>query len=142
MKIVVLFQSMRGTTRRAAAMIGEALVERGHDVNTYPVTAFDYQKLAEADLVIVGTWTDGFILFGQRPGQMAKLNNMPDVPGKAMAVYVTYDVAPKKAIPKLAEWAESKGGVVVARAGLHKRRLDEGLDAFLDAALTGVTAAA
>jgi flavodoxin len=141
-KIVVLFQSMRGTTRRAAGMIGQALVERGHEVHTYPVTAFDYQKLAEAELVIVGTWTDGLILFGQRPGQLAKLNNMPEIPGKRVGVFVTYEFAPKAALPQLAEWAESKGGVVVARAGFNKRRLDDGMDAFLDAVLAGVPAAA
>jgi flavodoxin len=140
-KIVVLFQSMRGTTRKVAGMIGEALADRGHDVHTYPVTAFDYQKLAEADLVIVGTWTDGLILFGQRPGQMGKLNIMPDIPGKRVGVFVTYEFAPKAALPGLAEWAESKGAVVVARAGFNKRKPEEALGAFLDDVLAGVAAA-
>ena len=37
------------------------------------ITAVDYQALAEADLVVVGTWTDGLVLFGTILGARVRM---------------------------------------------------------------------
>ena len=65
--IVVIHQSRTGNTRRAAELIGGAAEAAGDTVAVRPVTNIDFKELAEADLVFVGTWVDGLILFGHRP---------------------------------------------------------------------------
>ena len=43
----------------------------------------DYQALSDADLVIVGSWVDGLILVGQRPGRLGRITAMPALAGQA-----------------------------------------------------------
>ena len=73
MKIVVLHQSRTGNTKRAAELIGGAVQSAGAEVAVRPISNIDYKELADADLVFIGTWVDGLILLGQRPGDAGKI---------------------------------------------------------------------
>ena len=77
MKAVVLFESMTGNTRRAAELIGGALAAQGDEVSVRPVTDIDFHELAIADVAFIGTWVDGLVLFGQRPGRAGRLRRLP-----------------------------------------------------------------
>ena len=101
--IVVIHQSRTGNTRRAAELIGGAAEAAGDTVAVRPVTNIDFKELAEADLVFVGTWVDGLILFGHRPGDAAD---------------------------KLAALLEGHGANVIAARSLNRRRLDDEAPAF------------
>ncbi|MDP6076684.1 MAG: flavodoxin family protein, partial [Acidimicrobiales bacterium] len=68
MKVVVIHQSRTGNTKRAAELIGGVAEAAGTAVAVRPTTNIDMAELAEADLVFVGTWVDGLILFGHKPG--------------------------------------------------------------------------
>src|SRR5829696_1469559 len=69
MRAVVIYESLTGNTARAARLIAEAAREEGADVTIYPITAIGLKDLAEADIVFVGTWVDGLVLVGPRPGR-------------------------------------------------------------------------
>src|SRR5256714_15068649 len=101
MKAVVIYESLTGNTRRAAELIGKELTRSGVTAAVCPITRIDYQALAEADLVVIGTWTDGMILIGQRPGRAGRIPALPGLPGKRCAVYCTYAVDPGKTLQKL-----------------------------------------
>ena len=77
MNVVVIHQSRTGNTRRAAELIGGTVAATGATVAVRPVTNLDYKELARADLVFVGTWVDGLILFGHRPGDAGKVTQIP-----------------------------------------------------------------
>ena len=77
MKAVVIFESRTGNTQRAAEMIGGELRRAGYDVSVRPVHGLKLTEVAEADLLAVGTWVDGLVLFGHRPGGTAKLMTLP-----------------------------------------------------------------
>src|SRR5947209_2106641 len=67
-KAMVIYESLTGNTRKAAALIGEQLDRGGLEVVALsPTTAVDLQALSAVDLVVVGTWTDGIFVVGQRP---------------------------------------------------------------------------
>ena len=64
MQIAVVYASRTGNTRRAAELLGTAFEERGHTVSIQPVDDLDYKALADADLVVLGTWVAGhFVMF-------------------------------------------------------------------------------
>ncbi len=135
MNVAVLYQSLRGGTERAANNIGQEFVAHDCTVGVYPVAKFDAQFVLRADLLVIGSWTDGLFGLGAKPGQMSKIAGLPSIAHKKAAVFVTYEISPTKSLEKLGGWAEARGAEVVASAGFHRRRLDEGVAEFVTAAL-------
>ena len=122
--IVVIHQSRTGNTRRAAELIG------GDTVAVRPVTNIDFKELAEADLVFVGTWVDGLILFGHRPGDAGMVRSIPKLWNKRVVAFMTHAVNPGNAADKLAALLEGHGADVIATRSLNRRRLDDEAPAF------------
>jgi flavodoxin len=135
LNIVVIHQSRTGNTRRAAELIGGAAEAAGDTVAVRPVTNIDFKELAEADLVFVGTWVDGLILFGHRPGDTGKVRSIPRLWNKRVAAFMTHAFNPGGAADKLAGLLEEHGADVVAARSLNRRRLDDEAPAFADEVL-------
>lgn len=140
MEAIVLYASLTGNTRRAAEMVAAEARAQGVDATCYPVDRPDMDALARADLVFVGTWVDGLVLFGHRPGQAGKLRKMPVIDHKRAAVFVTYAVNPGDALTKLGHLAEDRGATVVARQAFHKKKLPEGVGDFVARSVARVSA--
>lgn len=141
MNVAVLYQSLRGGTERAAEKIAAEFVVQGANAGAYPVTNFDAQFVLKADLLVIGTWTDGLFGLGARPGQLAKLATLPSIAHKPTSVFVTYEISPKLSLAKLADWAERQDADVVARAGFSRRRLDAGVADFVSESLEALETA-
>ncbi|HAQ23994.1 MAG TPA: hypothetical protein DGF10_01690 [Acidimicrobiaceae bacterium] len=142
MKVVVIHQSRTGNTRRAAEFIGGAAEVAGATVTVRPATNLDYKELAEADLVFVGTWVDGLILLGHRPGDLGKVKQIPKLWDKRVAVFMTHAVNPGQAANKLAAVLEADGADVVAARSLNRRHLAVEAPAFATEVLASVGALA
>ncbi len=138
LKVVVIHQSRTGNTRRAAELIGGAAAEAGADVAVRPATNIDYKELAEADLVFVGTWVDGLVLFGHRPGDAAKVRQVPRLWDKRVAAFMTHAVNPGRAADRLGSLLEEHGAEVVAARSLNRRRLADEAPAFAAEVLASV----
>ena len=140
MKVVVLYESMTGNTRRAAELIGGAVAATGARSRSYPVTESDLHQLSVADVVFVGTWVDGLVLFGQRPGRASRLWKLPVLDHKPVAVFCTYAINAGKALDKTARILEAKGARVVGSRQFRRDRLEQGVDEFVDSVLQSVAA--
>src|SRR4051794_21296461 len=140
MKAVVLYESMTGNTRRAAELIGGSLAAAGDDVAVRPVTDIDFHELATADMVFVGTWVDGLVLFGQRPGRATRLWQLPVLDHKLVAVFCTYAINAGKALDKTVRILEAKGARVIGSRQFRRDRIEEGVGEFVDAVLQSVPA--
>jgi len=138
----VLFESMTGNTRRAAELIGGALAARGDEVSVRPVTDIDYHELAVADVAFIGTWVDGLVLFGQRPGRAGRLRKLPVIDHKPVAVFCTYAINAGKALDKTASLLEERGAVIVGRHQFRRDRLEVGVAEFVDEVRGAVGASA
>lgn len=141
----MLYQSLRGGTARAAAAIAQAAADKGAVAGAYPVTSFDAQFVLTADLVVIGTWTDGLFGLGARPGQIGKLNALPSIAHRTTALFVTYEISPAKSLAGLREWAEERQAVVVAEAGFKvrgpfRRDIGDEIDSFVEQAMAAVSA--
>ena len=142
MNVVVIHQSRTGNTRRAAELLGGAAALAGATVAVRPVTNIDYKELAEADLVFVGTWVDGLILFGHRPGDTGKVRQIPKLWDKKVAAFMTHAVNPGNAADKLSALLEGHGAEVVAARSLNRRRLEDEAPAFASEVLASVSVSA
>lgn len=133
MNAVVIYESLTGNTRRAAQRIGRELDGAGVGTSVCPITEVDYAALAAADIVVVGSWTDGLFVVGQRPGRsirMAKL--LPVIDRKSAAVFCTYALHTGKTLQKLQDLVERKGGVVHGGLAIRRDRLEEGAALFAE----------
>ena len=128
---MVIYESLTGNTRRAAGLIGGQLASGGLDViNLSPANAVDLQALSAAELVVVGTWTDGILVVGQRPGRAGRLQQLPAMRGKRAVVFCTYAINPGKTIDKLMGIVGGRGADVIGGLALHRRHLEEGAADF------------
>jgi flavodoxin len=140
MRAVVIYESMTGNTARAARLIADEVAAQGVDVSVYPITDIGLKDLAEADIVFVGTWVDGLILFGHRPGRAGRIKAMPVIDGKRVAAFMTYAVHAGKALERFARVLEERGATVVAATLLRRDRLESGVVGFVTASLDSVPA--
>jgi len=140
MKAVVIYESLTGNTRKAAGLIGEELERHGVATTVSPITGIDYQALEDADLVIVGSWTDGLIFFGQRPGRAARLRKLPFVSGKRCVVFCTYAIDCGATLDKLVAILEDRGAEVLGGMAIRRDDLAGGARDFVSRVMEAVAA--
>ena len=131
MSAVVIYESLTGNTKKTAGLIGQRLTAAGVPTTVCPITRIDYQALADADLVVVGSWTDGMIFAGQRPGRASRLRKLPTMAGKRCAVFCTYAVDAGRTLEKLTAIMEGRGAEVLGGMAIKRSRLDAGARAFV-----------
>jgi flavodoxin len=140
-RVVVIYESLTGNTRKASHLIAEELEALGHTAVACPTTLVDYQALHEADLVVIGGWTDGFIFMGQRPGRASRIKNLPALKGKRAVCFATYAIDAGKVLEKLTALVGTLGATVEGGMTIRRDRIETGardLAARLDAnVLTG-----
>ena len=139
MDAVIIYESMTGTTRRAAHLIGDGFYDHRIGAQIFPTAGVTAEAIADADLVVIGTWTDGALVIGQRPAKAKKLRNLPDLTGKRCLVYCTYAVHPGKTIEKLTALVEDLGGEVLGGMTFRRDHLAEDVADFVAGAVISVT---
>lgn len=133
MQVVVTYESRTGNTERAARLVAGGLESAGADVSLMPITALDFKRLAQADVVIVGSWTDGAFFFGQRPGGGGKIARLlPDIWDKRAFAFVTYAINPGRSHNKLGDILAAKGARSLGESAFHRDRLVEDVTEFVD----------
>jgi sulfite reductase alpha subunit-like flavoprotein len=140
MNAAIIYESFTGNTRRTAHLIAQELAKAGVNAWVSPITNVDYQALEVADLVIVGTWTDGIVVAGQRPGRAARLRHLPVLDRKRCLVYITYAVDPGKALTKLTRIMEERGANVLGGMAIKRNNLEGGARDFVARLLDAIPA--
>lgn len=138
MEIAVVYASRTGNTRRAAELIGSAIEERGHTVSVQSVDGLDYKSLADADLVVLGTWVSGHFVIGQKPGDARRLAKVPKLTGKPVALFLTYALNPGSALGKFEKAMERQGAEVLGGFAWKRSDLPAGVEGFVDGVLDAV----
>jgi hypothetical protein len=140
-RVVVIYESLTGNTRRASHLIADELVAAGHEAVVCPTTHVDLHALQQADLVVVGGWTDGLFFVGQRPGRAGRLRGLPALAGKRAVCFVTYALDAGHTLDKLVAIVEGLGATVEGGMTIRRDKLEAGAREFaarLDAnVLTG-----
>lgn len=95
-KAVVVYRSKTGITKKFAEAISRHIAGNGTEVQTLSVEACTDGVVGQADYVLLGCWTSGFLLFFlQHPDNVWKqfAQKLPDLSGKKVALFTTYKVA-------------------------------------------------
>jgi hypothetical protein len=124
MRVAIVYESLTGNTRKASAAIADLLVAQGHSASVSPITRIDLQSLSDADLVIIGSWTDGLFVVGQRPGRAGRLRALPALDGKRCVVFCTYALDAGRVLDKMAAIVTSRGGDVVGGMTVRRDRIE------------------
>ena len=140
MNAIVIYESLTGNTKKASQLMGKELTRAGVDATVCNITQIDFQALAHADLVIIGSWTDGIILFGQRPGRAGRIRSMPTLAGKKAAVFCTYAVDQGKTLEKLTAIVEGRGAEVLGGMAIKRTKIEQGVKDFVGRLLTVMAA--
>jgi hypothetical protein len=136
----VIYESLTGNTARAARLLAEHVEAAGADVSVFPIDDIGLKELAEADVVFLGTWVDGLILVGHRPGRAGKLRRLPVIDGKRAALFMTYAVHAGRALDRFRTVVEERGATVVAGQLFRRDRVEVGMDDFVQNTLAAVPA--
>jgi flavodoxin len=67
MKALVVYHSKTGTTEKMASQIAAHLAENNTDVKLSSINEVSHADIEQADRLYMGTWTSGFMIFGQKP---------------------------------------------------------------------------
>lgn len=135
MKVAVIYESRTGNTASAAETIGADLEELGHEVGVWPTDKVNLDFLADADMVFLGTWTDGLIIAGHRPGGSGHLLALPGIWGKPTAGFVTYAIHAGKVLDKLADVVTILGGEWIGGRAFRRDDIPNGIGGFVVAAV-------
>lgn len=133
MKVLVLYESRGGITKRAAEALAKAIRAEGHEAVLRPGAEAGPQDLEVADVLFVGSWVEGFILFGVRPARAARawLAVLPALPGTPAGVFCTYAFHPRETLAELRQGLEAHGAHVLAEHAFSRRRPEAGAEAFV-----------
>jgi Flavodoxin domain len=134
--VAIIYESLTGNTKRASGVLATGLEKAGHTATASPITRIDYQSLSDADLVVIGTWTDGLFVVGQRPGRAGRLRSLPALDGKRCVVFCTYALDAGKVLEKMAAIVASRGGDVVGGMTVRRDRVDAEVAELLESILT------
>ena len=135
MDAVLIYESLTGNTAKAGHAIAAELSAQGLPTRAFPITHIDYQALSDADLVIVGSWVDGLVLVGQRPGRLGRIRKMPALAGKRAVVYLTYAIDPGQALTKMSDAITALGADVLGGQLIRRDKTEEGVADFVDRVL-------
>src|SRR5262249_38890082 len=141
MQAVIIYDSVTGNTRRAANYIADELYRFGVGSNLFNVSEISQSAADEADLVLVGSWTDGLFVVGQRPGRHKRFKQLlPDLSGKRCAVFCTFALNPGHTLDKLTALVQQHGGDVVGGMSIRRDDLEGGAVEFTERLLDVVNA--
>lgn len=136
MNILVLYQSRSGHTRATADAVAQAARELGHQVVVKSVIEVRKADVDAADRLFVGTWVQGFILFGVRPaGADLWVPALPALQGKPVGIFCTFLFHPRSSLKRLAELLKAKGATVVGQRAFRRTKATEGVKPFVEAVL-------
>ncbi len=117
-RVLVCYESRGGRTARVATEIAAALADHDHSVRSLSIDRVGPLELANAHVVVVGTWVEGLVVarVGPAKATAAWLAGLPRLAGKTAGIFCTFSVAPRGTLPAVRRVLEAKGADVVAQA--------------------------
>ena len=117
MNIMIVYDSLTGTTAAAAAAMGKILEEQGHHCQVQSTSQADPAGASEADLICIGSWVKGLFIIRQHPteGTMWFIDQLDNLEDKNAVVFCTYKLATGPTLRQMAKALEGKGAKVVGQ---------------------------
>jgi flavodoxin len=132
MVILVAYESQTGHTRRTAEAIATAARAQGRQVVLKPLADVEPDDVQRADVLFLGTWVHGYVLFGVKPaGAATWVPGLPDLAGKPVGVFCSYAFFPGPALRTLSALLQARGATIRCERAFHRSRPADGADEFV-----------
>jgi flavodoxin len=139
MKVLVGYESNTGHTRQVAEAIAATINNLNEIAVLKPVAEIDAEDVRRADVIFLGTWVQGLILFGVHPaGAQQWATALPQFVGKPVGVFCTYAFNPRGTLDELCALLESHGAVIRGAQAFQHSNLTEGVEQFVRKLLKSV----
>lgn len=91
----IIYESSTGITRQFAEEIGDYFVSQGIEARVASIDDCDPAGLAAVDYVLLGCWTNGFMIAFQHPTDrwVVWARRLPAIPSARLALFTTYKLA-------------------------------------------------
>jgi len=143
MNITVLYHSRNGHTRTLADNIADVIKEQGHTVTLKSVIEVSTHDVESADMLFIGTWVHGLILFNVRPADAEMwTRSLPALDGKLVATFCTYAFNPRKSLTILNDLLSERGATIIGSQAFHRGNIANGVEAFVSDTLASVAVTA
>jgi flavodoxin len=115
-RVLIAYESRGGNTARAAQEVAEGLRRTGAVVRTLPLRQATLAELTDTDLLVVGTWVEGFVVTRVQAASATRmwLDGLPRLPGLRAATFCTFAVSPKQTLAAMRHELEERGMSVLA----------------------------
>lgn len=116
-RVLVAYESRGGRTARAAKLVADGLRCTGAVVRALPLAQVGTEELADTDLLVIGTWVEGFVVAGVGAARATRawLAGLPRMGGLRAATFCTFGVSPGKTLPAMRRTLEDHGMTVLAQ---------------------------
>jgi flavodoxin len=133
MNVLVLYQSRSGHTRGTAEAIAQAARHLNHEAVVKSVIEVSKADVETADALFLGTWVQGFILFGVRPaGAELWVPALPPLAGKPVGIFCTYAFNSRGSLPVLGAMLAARGATILGQRAFHRSRPSDGVEQFVE----------
>jgi flavodoxin len=94
-KALILYQSKTGITEKFGKEISTFITSRGVEAKAVSINDYQSELTEQADYLLLGCWTAGFMLMFQHPDLAWKqfAGKLPPLKGKKVALFTTYKIA-------------------------------------------------
>ena len=132
MNVLVLYQSRSGHTRNAAEAIAQATRDMNHEVNIRSIIEVRREDVEWADVLFIGTWVQGFVLFGVKPaGAELWVPALPSLEGKPIGIFCTYAFNPRTSLSTLGTMLTVRGAMILGQRAFHRNHPGNGVESFV-----------
>lgn len=133
MNILVIYNSKNGHTQEVANKIARIARSLNHHAKVKSVAEVHRPDIVIADVIFVGTWVHGLVLFGVRPaGADLWVPALPSFEGKPVGIFCTYMFNPRSSLQMLSKLLEAQGASIRGQHALQRDHVDDGLEAFVE----------
>ena len=117
-RVLVCYASEGGGTARVADEIVSRFVASGISTHALPIGRVGTSELASADVLIVGSWVEGFVVTNVHPARAMRnwLEALPNLAGRSVGLFCTYGVNPRNSLHEMRLAIEARGGQVFDEA--------------------------
>ncbi len=143
-RVLVVYDSLTGHTEKVARQVAGSLKGRGAEVKLLPIRRVGLAEITWADMLVVGTWVQGFVVAGVKPAKTTTkwLAGLPRLGGKSAAVFCTYGVSARDVPSRLARSMADRGAEVAAVAAISHSRAENEAAEFAASILDKVNVSA
>lgn len=135
MKILIVYYSQSGNTKKVVEMAKERFRALDHEVTVKNALTVKAEQVSECDLLLIGTPVHGYILFGHKPTKEVRdflKSQLPDdLEEKPVIGFGTYLFFPAKALNHVKRAVNAHNGKFIGSIARRRSKKVELVDELL-----------